>query len=182
MGDGARDLYALGQASGELAGHYALALGEQELVEEFERAGLGLGMGEAKVAAMEVEVLVNRKGAVERVELGDDSDVAAGMGGVLDDVDAGDADGAAGGERAGGSNADGGGLSRAIGAEKAEDLPLLQFQIDAVDRDNAKLGLVDLGQGFNFDNQGGSPGLGGKFVGMHHYRTSFRREQGHSCP
>ncbi len=92
VGDGAGDLDALGEAAGELAGVGFGALGEVELLEQLGGAGRGGGAGEAEVQAVELDVFVDGAGALERVVLGDDADVAAGAGGCFDDVDAGDVD------------------------------------------------------------------------------------------
>ncbi len=75
------------------------------------------------------------------------------MGGMADDVDARDANPAAGGQGAGGGDGDGGRLAGAVGTEQAEDLTLLELQVDAVQGHHAELRLVNLGQIFNFDNQ-----------------------------
>ena len=84
-------------------------------------------------------------------------DELARLGRMRDHVDACDADFAAAGQRTRGADADGGGLARAVRAEQAEDLALLDCEIDAVQGHDtgyaALLAFVDLCQGFDLDNQ-----------------------------
>ena len=110
-------------------------------------------MGEAEVAAVEVEVLVDGQRAVEGVELGNCADQPPRMSGMLDHVDALDAHRAAGGKRAGGGNRDGGGLAGSVRPQQPEDLALLQFQVDPVYGYNAELRQINFGEFFNFNNQ-----------------------------
>ena len=110
-------------------------------------------MRETEVAAVVVKIFVDGERAVEGVELGDDADQPARMGGMANDIDALDAHRAAGGQRARGGDGDGGRLAGAVGSKQAEDLALLELQVDAVDCDNALLPVVDLRQLFDFNNQ-----------------------------
>ena len=123
-----------------------------------------MGVREAEVAAVEVEVFVDGERAVEGVELRHHADEPPRLGRVLDHVDAGDADGAAGGQGARGGYGDGGGFAGAVGAQKAKDFSLLQLQVDAVDGDDAEFGVIDLGQRFDFDNHGIHSGRAGKLL------------------
>jgi len=128
------------------------ALGEVKLIEQLEGALACLGAGEAKVEAVEVEVLVDGAGAVESVELGHDTDVTAGESGGADDVDACDADAAGGGLHAGGTDADGGGLAGAIGAEQAVELALLDVEVDAIDGDDTLFALINLAKALHLND------------------------------
>jgi hypothetical protein len=107
----------------------------------------------AEVTAVEVEILVDGQGAVQRVELRHNADEPPRVGRMQNDVDLRDANPAAGGQRAGGGDGDGGRFAGAVGAQQAEDLALLQLQVDAIESHHAELGIVDLGQVFNFNNQ-----------------------------
>ena len=110
-------------------------------------------MAHGEVTAVKVEIFVDGERAVEGVELRHHADLAARLGRIFDHVDPVDENGAGGGQRAGGADADGGGFSCAIGPQQAEDLALLQLQVDAIDGHHAQLGFKDFGQCFDLDNQ-----------------------------
>jgi hypothetical protein len=156
---------------GELRGVNVLALGQHELLQQFQRAGFGLPVREAEVAAVVVEVLVDCQRAVQGVELRHHADQPPRMGRMPDHVDARDRDPAAGGQRARGGNRDGGRLAGSVRPQQPEDLALLQLQVDAVHGHHAQLRFVDFGQIFNFDNQGVHPAREGKYVQHSDYRT-----------
>ena len=59
---------------------------------------------------------------------------------------------AAGGQSAGGCDADGGRLSGSIRSQQAEDLALLNREVDAIDSNHALLFLIDLGQAADFND------------------------------
>jgi hypothetical protein len=153
MCNGASNLDALGETSGKLSRIDAFAFGENKLREEFIGPGFGVGVREAEVAAVIVEILKYSEGAIEGVELGHYADVATSMGRVLNDVDSGDPHGAASGQGTGSGNADKSGFTGAVGAEKAKDFSLFQLQVNPVNCHHAELGLVDFGQFFDFDDQ-----------------------------
>ncbi len=150
VSDGAGDLDALGEASGELGGVGPGALGEVELREELVCSQAGFGAGEAEVEAVKVDVFEDGAGAVEGVVLGYDTDGFARDGGGSDYVDAGDTDAAGGGQGAGGADADGGGLAGAIRAEETEELALTHTEVNTVDGDDSLLAVIHLLQSFNF--------------------------------
>ena len=95
-----------------------------------------------------------------------DADIAPRVRGMRDHVDAGDAHLAGGGQRTRGADADSGRFAGAVGAEQAEDLALVDGEVDAIDGDYALFALVNFGQAGDFDDHlGGRPfrGMGNGF-------------------
>ena len=129
------------------------AFREQELFKQLVGADLGVGGAESEVAAVKKEILKDAEGAVEGVVLRHHADIAPRQRGLGDHVGAGDAHLAGGREGPGGTDADGGRLARAVGAEQAEDLPLADEEVDAVDGDDTLFALVDFVEAGDFDNQ-----------------------------
>jgi hypothetical protein len=146
VGDGARDLQALGEASAEGLRIGCSAIAEAELFEELGGALGGGFLGHAEEAAMEVDVFEDGAGAVEGVVLRDDADGAASERGMRDDVDACDADGACGGDGAGGGDGDRGGLAGAIGTEQTVDQSRGNMEVDSIDRRHWISAAVHLAQ------------------------------------
>src|ERR1035437_8984104 len=92
MGDGSGDLHALGEASGELGRVGVRALGEVKLFQELIGSLLRFRAREAEVQAMEMDVFVDRAGAIEGIKLRYDAHVSARQSRGTDYVDAGDMD------------------------------------------------------------------------------------------
>jgi hypothetical protein len=88
-------------------------------------ARLGGGMRKPEVAAVVVDVLVNRQRTVQRVVLRHHADKLPRLRRMLHHVDPGNAHRAAGGQCACGADADGRGLARAIRAQQAKNLASL---------------------------------------------------------
>ena len=152
MRDSAGDLDTLRQAARELGGIGVSAFGEVELLEELHCALLCCGSRESEVETVEVNVLVDGAGAVERVVLGHNAHGAAGERGRCDDVSSGDEDLAGGGECPSGADADGGCFTGSVWAKKSVQLALADAEFDIVDRHDTLFSLVDLTKAFDLDN------------------------------
>ncbi len=122
VGDGAGDLNALRKAAGELCGIGSGAFGEVELGEELVGPLFRLGAREAEVEAVEVDVLKDGAGAVERVVLRHHADASSSQRRSGNDIDSGDTHLTGSRERARRADADGCGLACAVGAEQAVEL------------------------------------------------------------
>ncbi len=155
VGDGTGDLDTLGEAARELRRVGMSAFGKVKLAQELVRTFFGLRAGEAEVKAVEVDVLEDGAGAVERVVLRDNADGSSRDCGSLHDVDSGDADATRSWQGAGGADADGSGFAGSVGAEKAEQLTLANAEIDTVDGDDPLLAVIHLLKAFNLNNHCG---------------------------
>uniref|UniRef100_E6QMS5 Uncharacterized protein n=1 Tax=mine drainage metagenome TaxID=410659 RepID=E6QMS5_9ZZZZ len=71
----------------------------------------------------------------KRETFGHDADLALDLERVLGEIEAEDLDGPVGGLKQAGEHADAGGFASTVGAEKAEELALIDAQIDALDGD-----------------------------------------------
>ena len=101
---------------------------------------------------MEEQILKDAECAVEGVVLRHDADIAPRERGVRDDIRAGDSHLAGGGQCTRSADADGGRLAGTVWAEQAEDLSLVDGEVDAIDRDDALFALINFGQTGDFDD------------------------------
>ena len=106
---------------------------------------------------MKVDVLKDAARAIERVVLRHDADGAAGECRRPNDVHAVDHGNASRWQSARGADADGGGFAGAVRSEQAEQLPLVDVEIDPVDSGHLGLAVVDLFQTLKRNDQLRSP-------------------------
>src|SRR6185312_7796734 len=92
VGNGARNLQALGESPAECRRVSLGFVGEPKLVEKLGGADARFNAGHPKKQAVELDVFFGGAGAVEGVVLRNDTDGAAGQGGAANDVDPGDLD------------------------------------------------------------------------------------------
>ena len=109
------------------------SLDESHTLHQLAGEGLRFLGAHPEVAAVELEVLENGHGTIERVGLRDDADELLGQSRLGDDVDTADHDRAAGRDDSGGEHADGRALAGAIGPEQSVDLAGVDLQVDVVD-------------------------------------------------
>src|SRR5947209_5313337 len=108
MRDGARDLYTLREAAGELGGVGIGPVTEVELLKQSSGALSRVSSGKTEVEAMEVDVFRDGAGAVERVVLRNNAHGTAGESRGLYNVNPVQADKAFRGKDTRGANANGG--------------------------------------------------------------------------
>ena len=141
--DGATQGDALALAAGELA---RLAV-EQVLAGEHGRrlvdAALDLGLGRLAQLQAEGHVVVHGHVRVQRVALEDHGDVAVLGGDVVDDPVA-DGERALGDLLEAGDHAQRGGLAAARRADQDHELPVLDLEVQVVDRDDLTEALPDV--------------------------------------
>ena len=146
-----RDHEPLGHATGQ--GHHAglAPAGEVEALQQLVGRGAGVAARHPEEAPVEVEVLPDREGAVERVVLGDDADGLLGEGGVREHVDAAHHGPSRRRDDHRREHARGRRLARAVGPEQAEDLPRLHLEVEVVHRGPVHAG-IDLGEARRLDD------------------------------
>src|SRR5271170_2237133 len=157
VGNRPRDLHPLLQPSGQLIGKAFATLLQQKLVEQLVGARLGVAAAETEIAAMEEEVLKDAERSVEGVVLRHHADVPPRQRRLRANISARAPHPARRWQRAGRADADGGCLARALWSEQAENLALLDRQIDAVHSNHPLLVLVNLGQARNLNDHWGRP-------------------------
>ena len=101
---------------------------------------------------MEVDVLVDRAGAIECVVLWDDADASPSQRWGPNNVHPGDSHSSGGGQGACSTDADRRRLARSVGAEQAIKLTWLDAEIDAIDGNYPLLAVVYLPQAFNLND------------------------------
>jgi hypothetical protein len=107
---------------------------------------------EAEVQAMEMDVFVDRAGAIEGIELRHNAHVSAGQSRGTDYVDAGDVDRAGGGQNTRRADTDCRRLARAIWAEQTIQLTFADTKFNAIHGDDALFALVDFTKTLHLDN------------------------------
>ena len=152
MRNRAGDLHPLRQSAGELRRVRVRPFAEVELLQQLLRPLLRLRAREAEVQTVEVDVLVDRAGAVERVELRHNAHRPPRQRRRLHHIHARNVDPARGWQNARGADADGRRLARAVGAEQTVQLALAHAQIDAIYGNDALFALIDLAKALHLDN------------------------------
>ena len=110
------------------------AVGQVEALEQLGRAPLQLAAGQVVDRALELQVLAAGRLGVEAVLLPDDADRAAHALRLREHVVAGDARLAFVGPREGGEDLDRRRFAGAVRAEEREDRPLVDREVEAVER------------------------------------------------